>query len=141
MSSANAVSNYYPWTIEPGIRPVCDALNAIPNVTTCWSCQGHPERPSPPFVIFKAPLERAYEIHCMLGSGHGPDQSLRICWLVTANFYGDNGSLQFMISPNDQRFPGSKWRFFRRWNRALVDADIERMAYMLQSYLKADWSH
>lgn len=42
-------------TIEPGIQPVVDALNAIPGVQTLWSCHGHPMLvPRNPFVSFQA---------------------------------------------------------------------------------------
>lgn len=47
--------------IEAGIRPVCDALNALPGVKTTASCEGHvygwlpPRNVSAPYVCFAAP--------------------------------------------------------------------------------------
>lgn len=115
-------------TIERGIRPVCDALNAIPEVRTLWSCQGHPERPSRPYVVFEAPERVALGVHQALGPGHG-DGSLRYCWWLNANFR-DNGQLQWCIEPNC-RVP--RWRYLPVARRA-IDAELGRLAALIRSH-------
>lgn len=95
--------------IEPGIRPVCDALNTIPGIITLWSCEGH-SWTRPPFVTFKASIDVAFKIHKLLGYGHG-DGRLKYCWWVRANFLED-GTLQFTLLPND-------WRFTEDYRRGL----------------------
>lgn len=37
--------------IETGIFTLCEALNEIDGVSTFWSCEGHPDRSAPPFVM------------------------------------------------------------------------------------------
>lgn len=81
--------------IEPKIRPVCDALNAITAVRTLWSCEGHAFRPSRPYVVFEAPEATALQIHRMIGDGHAGG-ALTYWWRMTANFR-DSGKLQWLI--------------------------------------------
>ena len=54
--------------IEPGILPVCKALNAIGGIQTVWSCEGHPWRLvlSKPYVMFTAPQDFAFRLHLLL---------------------------------------------------------------------------
>ena len=64
--------------IEPGILPVCEVLNAIPGIQTLWSCEGHPERQSPPYVTFIAPQEIAFQVDQLLSPGRG-NETLKYC--------------------------------------------------------------
>jgi hypothetical protein len=112
--------------IEKGIRPVCDALNAISGVRTLWSCEGHPHRPSRPYVVFEAPEIVALGIHRALGLGDGGG-TLVYCWWLTANFR-DNGQLQWCIEPNC-RIP--RWRYLPVARRA-VDAELLRLAAVIR---------
>lgn len=98
-----------PNYIELGIRPVCDALNAIKDVATVSSCEGHWSREYPPFVMFTAPNDVAFKIHRLLGHGHGHgDGSLVICWWMQARF-NDDGSLVYIIETFDYRIPKGSW--------------------------------
>ena len=124
--------------IEPGIRPVCDALNAIPGVKTEWSCEGHTggtKGPTGPFVIFTAPVSTAFEVHRLLEQWIG-DDSLQFVWQLTANFQ-DNGTTQYIIKNNDYRVPGGRYSLFRKWNRRSMDAELIHMAQLLKSTLTA----
>lgn len=103
-------------SIEPGIRPLCDALNAIDGVKTRWSCEGHSgwqtlswsrfgfrERP---YVVFTAPEAVALEIQKVVWKGQMADM-LKLTWWITGNFapltdYRD-GDWQWCLEPNDYR--------------------------------------
>nr|WP_223965201.1 hypothetical protein [Burkholderia diffusa] len=111
--------------IDGGIRPVCDALNGIEGVRTLWSCEGHPFRPSRPYVVFEASESFALQVHWAIGPGHG-DGSLRYVWWLTANFR-DNGVLQWCIEPNCH-IP--RWRYLPIARRK-VDAELKRLAALL----------
>lgn len=121
-----AAANLAP--IEPGIRPVCDALNRVAGVQTIWSCEGHPWRDAPPFVVFNAHQAAAFRVHKLLGHGHG-DGSLKYCWWLTSRF-NEDGSLQYVLESNDCRVvPRS--RLFPKWRRAGMDQDLSRLALLL----------
>lgn len=49
--------------IDPKIKPVVDALNAIAGIRTLASCQGHSYgiEGKPPYVYFKAPIRGGLE--------------------------------------------------------------------------------
>lgn len=108
--------------IERGIGPVCDALNRIDGVRTLWSCEGHPCRPSRPYVVFEAPEPVALQVHRAIEATH-VDGSLIYCWWLTANFR-DNGVLQWCIEPNC-RIP--RWRFLPIARKS-VDEELRRLA-------------
>jgi hypothetical protein len=112
---------------ERGIRPVCDALNAVPGVRTLWSCEGHPIRESRPYVVFVAPKFFAWRVHraLVLASADG---SLKYPWWLNAHFR-DNGRLQWCIEPNC-RIP--RWKFVPVI-RLLVDAELQRLAVLIRN--------
>lgn len=112
--------------IEPGVRPLCDALNTLPGVQTLWSCEGHPERPTRPYVTFLSSRETAFALHLALVSG-AASAGLEFNWWLTAHF-DDTGRMRFTIEPNDYRIPGKPWPFPRRWNRQGIDRDLQRLA-------------
>jgi len=63
-----------------------------------------------------------------------PRQGHRIltyCWQVVAN-YRDDGSLQYMIEPNDQRFVRRHWLPVRRWTKAVMNQELQRLADLLE---------
>jgi len=121
--------------IEPGIKPVCDALNSIQNVHTLWSCEGHPGWKGTPYVTFIANQDVAFRISKLLDSerelGH-----LHYCWGLTANFRAD-GSLQYTIRPNDRRLNDDSlhWWSLRLWNRQALKSELNRLAQSLLSFL------
>lgn len=110
--------------IEPKIRPVCDALNAISDVHTLWSCEGHASRPSRPYVVFEAPETIALQIHRMIGDGHAGG-ALNYWWNMTANFR-DNGQLQWLIEA--PTIPG--WHYLPIARRR-IDAELRTFASLL----------
>ncbi len=116
--------------IEPGILPVCDVLNSIPDTHTLWSCEGHPERPSRPYVTFIAPQKTAFKVHQLLSPG-GLNGSLEYCWWVMASFR-DDGSLQYTIEPNDYRILERHWLPFRRWTNVSMNQELLRLARLLE---------
>lgn len=117
--------------IEPGVKPVCDALNSIAGVHTLWSCEGHPELPARPYVTFIAPQETALRLSRLLGHGHG-DGTLKYCWRLTANFR-DDGSLQYTIKQADRRINGDafRWWWSRQWDKRVMKEELANFANLL----------
>lgn len=114
--------------IEPGIRPVCDALNARSGIRTLWSCEGHFGTPSKPFVIFDADQATAFEVDKLLTTAF-EDGRLRFWWNITANFR-DDGSLQYHIRPNDYRTEAN-WRYLPIVRRIQIDRELSRLAQLI----------
>ena len=116
--------------IEPGIAPLCAALNRAPDVTTIWSCEGHPSEGHRPYVVFAAPQAFAFAIDRALSHPMPAAAELQFVWKLMANFR-DDGTLQWIIDPNDERFsvPGLFGR--ARWTRKLADADIAVLARLV----------
>lgn len=118
--------------IEAGVRPLCDALNGLPGVFTIWSCEGHPERPSRPFVTFLAPETTAFTVHCAIEPSN-EKLGLHFNWWLTSHFRED-GSVQYTIEPNDYRISTVTWqRWFslRRWNHRIMLNDLSRLAELV----------
>lgn len=119
-------------SIEPGIKPVCDALNALPSVFTLWSCEGHPEDGSQPYVTFIADTATAFNVHSAIGPDSGKS-GLLFCWCLNASFRND-GSMQYTIEPNDYRISKHSWQRWwsrRRWNQRLVETDLSRLGALV----------
>lgn len=121
--------------IEPGVKPLCEALNALPGVHTVWSCEGHPEDGSRPYATFIGPGETAFAIHRAVG----PDSNaagLHFCWKLIANFR-DDGTLQYTIEPNDYRVLGETWAGWlflrRRWDKRVMANDLSRLAALVRN--------
>lgn len=118
--------------IEPGIGPLCDALNALAGVHTLWSCEGHADVPARPYVTFIADNETAFKVHLAVGPDH-EKLGLKFNWGVDANFRQD-GSLQFTIQPNDYRIGQGTWHRWwsaNRWNQRHMNADLMRLAALV----------
>ncbi len=113
--------------IEPGILPVCNALNARDGFRTLWSCEGHYGSPSMPFVIFQASQDTAFELDKLLTTAF-EDGRLCFWWNLTANFR-DDGSLQYRISPNDSRMR-QNWRYLPLV-RKQIDRELVKLARLL----------
>lgn len=115
--------------IEPGIGPLCDALNALPDVHTLWSCEGHPDLPARPYVTFIADKDTAFKVHLAIGPNCGK-LGLEFNWGMEANFRQD-GSMQYTIAPNDYRVSQGTWHRWwsaNRWDRRKMNADLMRLA-------------
>lgn len=118
--------------IEPGVKPLCDALNALPGVHTLWSCEGHPRHASRPYVTFIAPADTAFAVHQAIGKDHEA-VGLHFSWNMVATFR-DDGTMQYTIEPNDYRVSQGSWRRWwssRRWDHRTMAADLARMAALI----------
>lgn len=118
--------------IEPGIAPLCAALNRVPEVRTIWSCEGHPSEGHRPYVVFSAPQPFAFALDRALCHESRFASGLRFIWKVTANFR-DDGSLQWTIDPNDERFVTRGLLGISRWSRKQVDADVVVLARIVDA--------
>lgn len=121
--------------IEPGIRPVCDVLNAVTDMRTVYSCEGHPRAfvPKKPFVMFKATAELAFGIHRMLAHGHG-DGSLNFCWRLLAQF-DDDASMTYTLTTGDVRVSDTRWRPFQEWTAKAMNRDLLQLSSLLRALL------
>ena len=113
---------------EPGIRPVCSALNSLCGVHTLWSCEGHAIRSYRPYVVFVAEQRLAFRIHTAIECGH-LSGFLKYCWATSANFR-DDGTLQYTTELSDTRL--RRWWFYPLM-RGRVDAEIARLATLIHS--------
>jgi hypothetical protein len=127
----DGVSSSTAAIIEPGIRPVCDALNSIPGVVTAYSCEGHWIDGRHPFVIFDAPGDVALRIHRLIGHGYG-DGRLKVCWWLQGRFQ-DDGSMRYIIEPNDYRISrcGGSWWPSRWLLWVSMGGELKRLAAIL----------
>lgn len=121
--------------IEEGVKPLCDALNALPGVYTIWSCEGHSEVGSRPYATFIASSETAFAVHRAV-SGDKSDAGLHYCWNLTATFR-DDGTLQYTIEPNDYRLVRDKWASWlfprRRWSNQAMAGELGRLAELVRN--------
>jgi hypothetical protein len=125
--------------IDPGIKPVCDVLNAITGVQTFWSCEGHPERPMRPYVCFTAPTETAFKLDRLIGNGRG-DGTLKFNWWLKAHFEAD-GSFRYVVEPNDYRIVGENSNWFRlfssrKWDKGVMDKELQKLAELFALHEK-----
>ena len=82
--------------IEPGIRPLVDALNAIPGVKTIGSCEGHVRWPGwlykVPYVYFQAPSDVAEHIANFLRQDMATRRPhMRQAWIIQGLFHPERG--------------------------------------------------
>lgn len=114
--------------IEPGVRPLCDAINELPDTYTLWSCEGHPEREAKPYVTFIAPQDIAFSLSRLIEfSPH-----LKFNWVLTAGFRED-GSMQYTLRPCDIRLTrqGFAWRPRKQWSHDQMCAELLRLAQLV----------
>lgn len=117
--------------IEPGILPVCEALNSLPDVVTLWSCEGHPDLPCTPYVVFVARQDLAFRIDQLLAPRVG-GRVLKYSWRLIASFRPD-GSLQYILEPNDVRLQGGWLSFLRPlFSRKKMDGELRCLAELIQ---------
>lgn len=132
--------------IEPAIKPVVDALNAIPGVSTVASCQGHVFRAgsfwdlllsdgSYPYVYFKAPVNVACVLARALHESSVKEKpEIRTYWVIEGRFNADFELAFTLIAPEQERwakhFSGRIWRYgvFRK----KLDADLLALAVFLR---------
>jgi len=121
--------------IEPGVKPLCDALNSLPGVHTLWSCEGHPEDGSRPYATFIGPAEAAFAISHTIGTD-SQAAGLHFSWNLTATFR-DDGTLQYTIEPNDYRVMRQTWAEWlfarRRWSKQIMANDLSGLAGLIRN--------
>ncbi|AVD70434.1 hypothetical protein CAY53_02195 [Desulfobulbus oralis] len=87
--------------IEPNIRPLCEALNAVAGVRTIASCQGHVCPCSPPYVMFESPLAFAAALEKALREDSMANlPRLRVFWEVKGMFDGTYTLRFYLHSPD-----------------------------------------
>ena len=138
MQALSIHPNYTPYernNVEPGVQKLCEVLNTIDNVRTLYSCEGHPELPTPPYVMFEAPTHVAFSIHKLLGHGRA-DGTLTFSWQIESHFnISMDGGWHYVISPNDIRFLKRPTGFFvvrKPWNSSTARADMDRISEILK---------
>lgn len=115
--------------VEPGIQPLCDALNAVEGIVTLYSCEGHPRRPARPYVSFRAEVEVAYWIQEAIKSCRN---RLAYNWWITGHF-NDKGAWVYCLEPNDVRFSRPlRFGFLPNWRRERVDLDLRQIAHRIK---------
>lgn len=115
--------------IEPGVRPLCDALNALPDTYTLWSCEGHPERAFEPYVTFMAPQEIAVKLSKAIECS----PFLKFNWEMSA-WFREDGSLQYTVRPNDRRLirkGGVSWWPRLHWSYAEMCVELINFARLV----------
>jgi hypothetical protein len=86
--------------IEQNIKLLCDALNRIESVRTCYSCQGHFWRGLPPYISFSADVSFAATLEKELRAdsmAHAP--RLQTLWEVVGRFGGEFELSFLLYSP------------------------------------------
>lgn len=109
--------------VEPNIRGLVDALNAVPGVRTRASCQGHVFPGSPPYVMFEAPIAFASALERRLREDAlSPKPRLPTLWTVEGIFDGEFQLRFFLIAPEYKRRTKTLCMTFRK-KRMIKDFD------------------
>lgn len=118
--------------IDPKIRPLVDALNAIDGVTTHASCEGHFRRWSDPYVYFSC----AAHIACSIAErlDHIRRQgNLHYWWELTGNF-NHEFVLWFTLRSPSLAYKGEIVSFVNYvLRRQKIDSDISLLSEELRS--------
>ncbi|EPY00246.1 hypothetical protein [Magnetospirillum fulvum] len=119
-------------TIEPKIRPLVDALNAIDGVRTIASCQGHVSRISRPYVYFHCPPAVAEAMAARLHDLNMQDDTLSYWWHLTAAFNTEH-RLCFSLEAPDLDHRRSDLSVFVTFvlGRKKIDRDLSILAASL----------
>lgn len=134
---SDTVPTHAPANVEKGIAPLCAALNSVPGVATLWSCEGHPTRHMRPYVVFAGPQPFAFALHRALCHPSPHAAALRFNWKLIANFR-DNGTLQWILDPDDERIAAPGLFGIPRWTRRQADADIAVLTTIVHALAKAN---
>lgn len=115
--------------IEIGILPLCDTLNAIPGVSTLWSCEGHVYNGCFPYVIFLTCQETAHQLWSLLNDTKFL-KTLSYNWVLEGLFRTD-GELQYCLKVSDYRLDKFKYsvlKFGGTEIRHRLDRDIQTIS-------------
>jgi hypothetical protein len=123
--------------IEPGILPVCEALNSLPSVHTLWSCEGHAVWADLPYVAFIASQDLAFRVNLLLESQAGSDDGLHYNWRLIGSFRND-GSLQYILETSDARLSGWRRALFPLplFGRRAMNRELQRLADLIATLNK-----
>ena len=141
MQALSEHPNYTPYernNVDPGVQALCDVLNTIDNVRTLYSCEGHPELPTSPYVMFEAPTDVSFSIHKLLGHGRA-DGTLTFSWQIQSHFnISMDGGWHSVIKPNDIRIvkpPVGFFSFKNPWDSSTTRAYMDRISELVKSEL------
>lgn len=100
--------------IEPGVRPLTDALNAA-GANTIASCEGHMDRRgiffkqseliARPYVFFRASISFARALSSGIETRGRERLGLHYAWTVSGTFYPGTEELAWTIAYGDFRLP------------------------------------
>lgn len=112
--------------IEPGIRPLVDAMNATGVFWTVASCEGHRWSGERPYVYFVAPPEAVSWLGGRLEQDAlSPKPLLNYYWKVTGHFTSD-GDIRFALEA-----AGLSTGF---WRATALRHDIETLTALIQQF-------
>jgi len=118
-------------TIEPKIRPLVDALNAIDGVRTIASCQGHATRVSSPYVTFSCLPLVAEQIAARLDRVRSQG-GLHHDWRLSGEFNGENKLCFSLRAPGLRHDRGNLSVLFAYvLGRQKIDHDLSVLAASL----------
>lgn len=119
--------------IDSGIAPLVSALNSIQGITTRYSCQGHVQRLSSPYIWFECPVSLAslIELHLrrLWQQGH-----IYARWRLTGSF-NKAGTPGFRLSALEYDQHYCQYFLWRWWHfgihRPRTEHDIRTLAQNL----------
>jgi hypothetical protein len=121
--------------IGTAIRPLCDALNDLPDVCVLYALNGIPKAGIKPYVTFTASERTAFQIHQFFDVVNF-DNNLYFNWWLTSRFR-DDGSIRYTIELNDCRTSHSNWEYLAlwfsvpRWDSNVMDNDLLQLASLV----------
>jgi hypothetical protein len=118
-----APSQWRTHPLEPGARPLVDALNAVPGVKTWASCHGHWIKRAMPYVSFYAPQDFAFRLTLKLAEWQ---RWLVGAWSLTVTFDLE-GSMSFCFRRHQDVSFGD-WKL-TRW---ALNYDLRTLADMIR---------
>jgi len=116
-------------SVEKGILPLVEALNATGRCRTIASCQGHGDIWGAswvhvPYVLFYADMIFARALQHQMDPGYlGVTQGTRYGWSLSARFHPDEDNLAWTLTTRSLRLP-------EFWTRRHLDADVRTITEM-----------
>ncbi|MCQ9090975.1 hypothetical protein [Vibrio alginolyticus] len=124
--------------IDPKIKPLVDALNRFESIATLYSCQGHVQQLSDPYILFRSSQTQAASLHQTLlrlwrqGKTHTR-------WAVSASFNAHN-ELRYRLYGVRYSQHFCQFWLWRCWHfgihRHLIDQDINTLTLVFNEQSK-----